>query len=153
MVFDFGILPFKGRDFDLDILVFTSAGSDNYISTRDISLKGSDGIFFVLDCREEFVEQSLKIWDEMTLYIGKTIFNLPLVICFNKQDLKEVLDLKNSSFSSLIYEGAINKLSKINTIALKGLGIIEAFKILLKDIFPVIEINLEKMEENAKESL
>jgi signal recognition particle receptor subunit beta len=91
LFFDF--LPIglgKIRDCDVKIQLYTVPGQPKYRSTRKMVLKGVDGVVFVADSleiqRKPNVE-SLKDLAENLAEEGKNVFNIPLIMQFNKRDL------------------------------------------------------------------
>jgi signal recognition particle receptor subunit beta len=92
LYFDF--LPMglgKIRGCDVKVQLFTVPGQAKYASTRKMVLKGVDGIVFVadsLEVRREANLLSLKDLAENLNEESKTISRIPLVIQFNKRDLR-----------------------------------------------------------------
>jgi hypothetical protein len=92
LYFDF--LPMglgKIRGCDVKVQLFTVPGQVKYISTRKMVLKGVDGIVFVADSlgvRREANLFSLKDLAANLEEESKSIFQIPLVIQFNKRDLE-----------------------------------------------------------------
>ena len=93
LFFDF--LPFdlgKIMDFDVKIQLYTVPGQVKYDATRKIVLKGVDGVVFVADSlvsREKSNLLSLKNLRDNLKESSKNIFDLPLVLQYNKRDLIE----------------------------------------------------------------
>ncbi len=92
LFFDF--LPFdigKIKGYDVKIQLYTVPGQVKYNATRKLVLRGVDGIVFVADAmavrRKENV-LSLKNLQENLASYKKSIFKIPLVFQYNKQDLK-----------------------------------------------------------------
>ena len=91
LFFDF--LPIglgKIRGCDVRIQLYTVPGQPKYRSTRKMVLKGVDGVVFVADSleiqRKSNVE-SLKDLAENLAEENKNVFEIPLVMQFNKRDL------------------------------------------------------------------
>ena len=93
LFFDF--LPFDiGRinGFNVKIQLYTVPGQIKYNTTRKLVLRGVDGIVFVADAmavRREKNIQSLKNLQENLDDYEKSIYKIPLVMQYNKIDLKE----------------------------------------------------------------
>ena len=91
----FDFLPFemgKIRGYDIRIQLYTVPGQVKYNATRRLVLRGVDGVVFVADSnalRREKNLQSLKNLQENLATYNKSIFELPLVIQYNKRDLDE----------------------------------------------------------------
>ena len=93
LFFDF--LPFdigKIKGYDIKIQLYTVPGQVKYNATRKLVLRGVDGIVFVADSlavrRDENI-LSLKNLQENLASYKKSIFNIPLVLQYNKRDLLE----------------------------------------------------------------
>lgn len=127
LFFDF--LPLglgKIRGCDVKIQLYTVPGQARYRSTRKMVLKGVDGIVFVadsLDVRRKANLLSLKDLAENLKDEGKSIFQIPLVLQYNKRDLGEQgipllsVDLLNKDLNSKL------KAPYFEASALKGTGV------------------------------
>jgi signal recognition particle receptor subunit beta len=89
----FDFLPFylgKLNGFNIIVQLYTVPGQVRYRATRELVLRGADGIVFVADMlktkREENVI-SLKDLHYNLMKYNKRIFDIPLVFQFNKLDL------------------------------------------------------------------
>ncbi|MDY7030754.1 MAG: GTPase domain-containing protein [Thermodesulfobacteriota bacterium] len=93
LFFDF--LPFdvgKIKGYAVRIQLYTVPGQVKYNATRRLVLKGVDGVVFVADSmavRREKNLLSLKSLQENLTAHNKNIFRVPLVLQYNKRDLKE----------------------------------------------------------------
>ncbi|MCD4717031.1 MAG: GTPase domain-containing protein [Desulfobacterales bacterium] len=93
LFFDF--LPFdlgKIRGYDVKIQLYTVPGQIKYNATRRLVLRGVDGVVFVADSmkvRREKNILSLRNLQENLATYKKNIFNIPLVLQYNKMDLSE----------------------------------------------------------------
>ncbi|MCX5827357.1 MAG: ADP-ribosylation factor-like protein [Deltaproteobacteria bacterium] len=102
LFFDF--FPFdmgKIKEYDVKIQLYTVPGQVKYNSTRRLVLKGVDGVVFVADSAVERRNKnmiSLKNLEENLALYHKNIFNIPLVIQYNKRDLAKqglpILDIE-----------------------------------------------------------
>ncbi len=93
LFFDFlpmGLGKIKGCD--VRVQLYTVPGQVKYSSTRKLVLRGVDGIIFVADSLEVRREKnmiSLKDLQANLKEYGKNIFNIPMIIQYNKRDLEE----------------------------------------------------------------
>ena len=81
----------KIHGFDIKIQLYTVPGQVKYNATRKLVLKGVDGLVFVADMQKERRESNLKSLEQMKenlLSHNKDIFKIPLVLQYNKIDLK-----------------------------------------------------------------
>ena len=93
LFFDF--LPFdmgeiKGHS--IKIQLYTVPGQVKYNATRRLVLRGVDGVVFVadsMDLRREMNIRSLENLKENLESFNKNIFNVPVVMQYNKRDLSE----------------------------------------------------------------
>ncbi|MFO7653217.1 MAG: GTPase domain-containing protein [Candidatus Krumholzibacteriia bacterium] len=92
LFFDF--LPFdmgQIKGFDMKIQLYTVPGQVKYNATRKLVLKGVDGIVFVADSQKQMREKnigSLNQLHENLLGQKESIFRIPLVMQYNKVDLR-----------------------------------------------------------------
>jgi mutual gliding-motility protein MglA len=93
LFFDF--LPFhmgQIKGYDIKIQLYTVPGQVKYNATRKLVLKGVDGIVFVADAMEKQREKNIRSLNQLHENLQaykESIFNLPLVMQYNKVDLKE----------------------------------------------------------------
>jgi signal recognition particle receptor subunit beta len=93
LFFDF--LPFdigKIKGYDVKVQLYTVPGQVKYDATRELVLRGVDGVVFVADSMEARRQQnlqSLKNLQENLAIHKKSIFKIPLVLQYNKRDLAE----------------------------------------------------------------
>jgi GTPase SAR1 family protein len=145
LFFDFGVLEFKGYVWGLKFLLYTATGQDFYAGTRPATLNGVDGIIFVADSQNKYLEHNLRSWNELKALFGLEFYNIPIVIAFNKCDLNDGNHLDRNKFRDLIEFEKFNNISFNETIATEGLGILICFKKLISFIFPqlTVEVNQE----------
>jgi len=93
LFFDF--LPFdigNINGYDIKIQLYTVPGQIRYNSTRRLVLRGVDGIVFVADAmsvrRKKNIVALKGLQEDLAVY-KKKLSKIPLVIQFNKMDLKE----------------------------------------------------------------
>ncbi len=89
----FDFLPFnlgKMDGFDILVQLYTVPGQVKYKATRELVLRGADGVVFVADISELKRKDnilSLKDLHHSLMKYNQSIFNVPLVFQFNKIDL------------------------------------------------------------------
>ncbi|PID75630.1 MAG: gliding motility protein [Deltaproteobacteria bacterium] len=93
LFFDF--LPFdmgKVKGYDIKIQLYTVPGQVKYNATRKLVLRGVDGIVFVADAmakqREKNIRSLNQLHENLQAY-NESIFKIPLILQYNKIDLKE----------------------------------------------------------------
>ena len=133
LYFDYGTIIFQNEHWNLKIHVYTTTGQDFYIVTRPTTLKAIDGVIFIADSQEKAYERNLISWNELHSYFQDTIYKIPLIICFNKQDLPN--KFQSMRFMEDINFHALKNMDVKYTIALNGEGILSSFENMLKLIF------------------
>jgi len=141
LFFDFGVLIFKGASWDTKFLLYSATGQDFYASTRPATLKGVDGIIFVVDSQKRYLERNLKSWDELKRYFGDIIYKIPIVISLNKSDLDITEKIDENEYYRYFGLNDYKMISLNKTSALNGIGILESFQNIVQFIFPQLKIN------------
>lgn len=92
LFFDF--LPFnlgKINNYDVKIQLYTVPGQVKYNATRRLVLNGVDGVVFVADSQELVREKNIRSLNQLhenLLSYNESIFSIPLVLQYNKIDLR-----------------------------------------------------------------
>lgn len=93
LFFDF--LPFdmgQIKGYDVKVQLYTVPGQVMYNATRQLVLRGVDGVVFVADSLESRRKKNLislkNLQDNLKVY-NKNIFKIPLVLQYNKRDLEQ----------------------------------------------------------------
>ena len=144
LFFDF--FPFdigKIEGYDVKIQLYTVPGQVKYNSTRRLVLKGVDGIVFVADSAEERRNANIlslkNLQENLTLY-KKNIFEIPLIMQYNKRDIaKEGIPILDLETIEKDLNGDL-KVPSFEASALKGDNVI----ITLKKIISATMASLEK---------
>lgn len=132
LFFDFlpmGVGKIKG--FDVKVQLYTVPGQAKYNSTRKMVLKNVDGIVFVADSfniRRKANLLSLQNLQENLAEQGLDIFDIPLVLQFNKRDLA---DEGMPVMPISLMQKEMNMKLKAPTFeasAIKGNGVADSFK-------------------------
>ncbi len=126
--FDFS--PFSANNsvlFD----VYTVAGQKRHRDQRKMILRGVDGILFVADSNPDLKEDNIEAAEELRDFIGDKLGNeVPLVIVLNKRDLPNAMPRDQM----LAYLGFSPDTLAINTIAIKAVGVKQAFQAVSREI-------------------
>jgi GTPase SAR1 family protein len=141
LFFDFGVLNFQGADWSLKFLIYSATGQDFYASTRPATLIGVDGLIFVVDSRPSHLQRNIRSWKELKSLFGDQIYEIPIIVSFNKYDLIDGLNPEKNLLLYAIDFGRFRYISLNKTIALKGQGVLDAFNKLINFIFPQLTIN------------
>lgn len=147
LFFDF--FPFdigKIEGYDVKIQLYTVPGQVKYNSTRRLVLKGVDGIVFVADSAENRRNANVaslnNLQENLTLY-KKNIFEIPLVLQYNKRDLaKQGIPVLNVA----TLEKDLNKdlsVPSFEASAVEGGNVIMTFK-------KIISVTMASLEKELK---
>jgi len=71
---------------------------------------------------------------------GNELYNLPMVISLNKSDFESIQEIKDHEFIQGININQFKYISANKTVAIEGKGILDAFYLLVKLIFPNLKI-------------
>jgi signal recognition particle receptor subunit beta len=130
----FDLLPLsigKIGGFDIRIQLYTVPGQVMYEVTRNLVLKGVDGLVFVVDPLEIRRQRNIESLDDLRRNLVKHELNLeemPLVMQYNKQDLVkasiptvDIQELENDLNTEL-------KVKSFTAAATDGVGVFETLK-------------------------
>lgn len=147
LFFDF--FPFDiGRieGYDVKIQLYTVPGQVKYNSTRRLVLKGVDGIVFVADSAEERRNANIlslkNLQENLTLY-KKNIFEIPLIMQYNKRDIaKEGIPILDLETMEKDLNGDL-KVPSFEASALKGDNVIPTLKKIISATMAFLEKELQ----------
>jgi hypothetical protein len=130
----FDLLPLevgKVGGFRTRLQLYTVPGQVFYNTTRKLVLKGVDGVVFVADSQRPMADanvESLQNLQENLAELGLDISTIPLVLQYNKRDLRNILSVEE-------LEQALNPnrtLPAFEAVAVKGEGVFETLKEITK---------------------
>ena len=96
------------KGFKIRFQLYTVPGQVRYNATRKLVLKGSDGVVFVADSQNALMDQNIESLDNLKsnlLVNGLDPDEIPLVMQFNKRDLKDISTVSELN-EKLNYRGA-----------------------------------------------
>jgi len=132
------------KGFNVRFHLYTVPGQVYYVSTRRAVLTGVDGVVFVADSQEEKLAENIESLEDLEknlLYYGKKIDDIPMILQYNKRDLKKI-----SSIQTLNAKLNRRNLSVIESVGLSGKGVMET----LTDISKAVLNNLEDSSKKPK---
>ncbi len=146
LFFDFLSLNLgKIRDFKIRIQLYTVPGQVTYDSTRKLVLKGVDGVVFVADSmmikRQENID-SLQNLEANLAEKGINIFDIPLVLQYNKRDLE------NGNIPILTIEELQRDLNHdlhvpyFPASAINGVGVFETLREISKRVVKAVSLKI-----------
>lgn len=134
LFFDFLALssPQAIRGFKTRFQVYTVPGQVLYEDARKLLLSGVDGIIFVADSRLEYIEDSIRSFEELFINLDKLDYDpseIPTLIQYNRRDCPTAVRTED-------LQRVLNRpgLPTFDTVASRGVGVMEAFESLLKSV-------------------
>jgi len=132
---------------EVRVQLYTVPGQVRYASTRKLVLRGADGIIFVADSLEVRREKNMLALKDLQQNLkdyNLSIFKVPLVMQFNKRDLKDA-NIKLMPLEKMQYD--LNRQLKVPSMpgaALKGEGVGPTLNACLKLVLRALqkELNL-----------
>jgi signal recognition particle receptor subunit beta len=130
----FDLLPLevgKVGGFRTRLQLYTVPGQVFYNTTRKLVLKGVDGVVFVADSQRPMAEanvESFKNLEENLRELGLDTASLPLVLQYNKRDLKNVLSLDELN----LVLNPRGQWECHESVAVQGSGVFETLKAITK---------------------
>jgi len=120
----FDLLPLEIgtiRGMDVTLQLYTVPGQVHYNATRQLVLRGADGVVFVADSQRTMKNsniESLRNLEENLALQGVELSNFPHVLQFNKRDLRDVMGLEEM-------DGYLNEHSVpfFEAVAIEGIGV------------------------------
>ncbi len=129
--FDYLPLTFrKLRGLDLKIQLYTVPGQVRFDSTRQVVLRGVDGVVFVADSQREVLASNLESWANLKKNLalqGLFLPQLPHVIQYNKRDLPNIVSVEE-------LDGELNEFNApiFEAIAIQGIGVEETLQAIVR---------------------
>ena len=120
----------KIRGFDVKIQLYTVPGQVRYNNTRKQVLSGVDGIVFVADSQEDFIEQNKFSFNNLRENLAEQsidLEDLPVVIQFNKRDLPNAMTVEDLSKRLNLAHYQYTQ-----TVASTGEGVVETLRLITR---------------------
>lgn len=138
---DFVGLCYSINEIKLFYRIFTRPGASCTANTDQHLLQGADGIVFVVDTRKNKVKENLNSWaklkDILIREYHTTIEEMPLVIQWNKRDLKNILSL--DKFDKLKKMLNVMDVPSVKSVAVSGKGVLLTLKMCCELVFHKIK--------------
>jgi signal recognition particle receptor subunit beta len=147
----FDLLPLevgKVGGFRTRLQLYTVPGQVFYNTTRKLVLKGVDGIVFVADSQRPMADanvESLRNLEENLKELGISVGGIPVVMQYNKRDLKNVLSVDELN-SRLNQEG---RWEWFESVAIEGTGVFETLKAVTKSTLKALRRRMASQESAA----
>jgi signal recognition particle receptor subunit beta len=117
--------------------LYTVPGQVIYDASRKLILKGLDGVIFVADAQKDRMDENLQAKSNLEKNLdqqGYDIRQIPMVIQYNKMDLKNTVKLPE-------LRSALNpyNVPDFEAVAFEGRGVFESLKTVSKSIINVLK--------------
>ena len=119
------------KGFKIRLSLYTVPGQFIYKLTRKSVLRSTDGIIFVADSQRRKKEEDIYSYNDMLENLedfGESLEKIPLVFQYNKRDMEDIMSIEEMQ-EMLNKE---NKYPYFETVALQGIGVLEALKMMTK---------------------
>ena len=125
------------RGFKSRFHLYTVPGQVVYDASRKLILKGLDGVVFVADSQRDRMDENLQSIQNLETNLkqqGYDIKNIPLVIQYNKRDLKDILPVSEM-------RTALNRWNSpdFEAIANQGVGVMDSLTTISKMIVTILK--------------
>ena len=117
------------NSYDIDIIIYDTAGQERFRSLTKMFYKGSDGILLGFDLTNKKTFDQLGYWINQIEANKSTDYPLSIVLFGNKYDRKEVIEIKEDDIQSMKKKYNIEYFS---TSAKDGINVQNAFEYLVK---------------------
>jgi signal recognition particle receptor subunit beta len=112
------------------VQLYTVPGQVHYNATRQIVLRGVDGVVFVADSQPELLRANRESWENLKENLalqGLTLANLPHVLQYNKRDLADILSVDD-------LDEALNEFNApfFEAVSTTGIGVEETLHAVVK---------------------
>lgn len=139
----FDLLPFfyvAPSGFKIKLKVYTVPGQVRHDATRKAVLQRADGVVFVADSQAAQMNSNFESFDNLEkniALVGLSFDRVPLVIQFNKRDLKGIIPE-----DELRETWGPTGLPVIMASALQGWGVVETFRDVVERTFDAADLRL-----------
>ncbi|MCD4749025.1 MAG: hypothetical protein K8R59_06605 [Thermoanaerobaculales bacterium] len=143
----FDLLPLeigKIRSMDVTLQLYTVPGQVHYNSTRQLVLRGADGVVFVADSQRTMQgsnSDSLRNLEENLSLQGIELKTFPHILQFNKRDLSSLMGVEEMDSSLNRFDAPI-----FESVAVDGIGVQESLEGIVKLVMRSLKQRYESRE-------
>jgi signal recognition particle receptor subunit beta len=147
----FDLLPLevgKVGGFRTRLQLYTVPGQVFYNTTRKLVLKGVDGVVFVADSQRPMADanvESFKNLEENLGELGISLDTIPLVMQYNKRDLKNILTVDELG----VRLNPNSRWESFESVAIDGVGVFETLKAITKSTLKALRRRMATQQEAA----
>lgn len=143
LLYDYGNLDIRDKNWNIRIHVYTLAGSDYYLINRATALEGVDGMIFIADLGKDVWKRNVESWWELKALFGQALYEFPILIIFNKSDLDKSDKFDFYQFLQKIEYEKFHNIESAEISAIFDEGILESFHKIVE--LTIKELNLLKL--------
>lgn len=110
---------------NMEIKILTTPGQFRLHPLRKVIMKGVDGLVFVVDSSAERKQINYLVMRETAAVLkeqGENLFKLPVVVQYNKRDLKDAMDVEEMQVMYNPWDTEY-----VEAVAIEGKGVLETF--------------------------
>lgn len=133
---------------------YTVPGQVHYNETRKMVLRGADAVVFVADSQKSLLDSNIYSYDNMIENLNENGLDpdtIPLVIQYNKRDLRDILTIQE-----LDQKLNRRKVKYFPAVAISGEGVMESFReigrLLLLDIAKKYKVEITATKDKPERS-
>ncbi len=118
------------RGMDVTLQLYTVPGQVHYNATRQLVLRGADGVVFVADSQRAMLGSNRESWANLKENLrmqGVELTSFPHAIQFNKRDLREIMSMEDLDDELNEYAAPI-----FESVAVQGIGVQETLEGIVK---------------------
>ncbi|HSO24320.1 MAG TPA: Rab family GTPase, partial [Chondromyces sp.] len=137
------------RGMNVTLQLYTVPGQVHYNSTRQLVLRGADGVVFVADSQRAMQSSNIESFrnlQENLLLQGISLDGFPLVLQFNKRDLHDTLPVEELDSDLNIFRVPI-----FEAVATQGLGVQETLEGIVKLVMRNLRERYEGVAPDARD--
>jgi signal recognition particle receptor subunit beta len=123
------------------IQLYTVPGQDYYKASRELVLRGADGVVFVADSSMARIQDNLESWKDLNTQLqamNLSVDNTPTIIQFNKRDLDDAVPVE--MLSQNLGGG---KFQEFEAVAFHGEGVFKTLKAIVQRVLLQVQHELQ----------
>ena len=146
----FDLLPLEIgtiRGMEVTLQLYTVPGQVHYNSTRQLVLRGADGVVFVADSQRTMAQSNVESFQNLQENLrlqGIDLSSFPHVMQFNKRDLRDLLSIEELDDQLNEYRSPF-----FEAVATEGIGVQETLEAIVKLVMRSLRERYESMGPGA----
>lgn len=123
------------------IQLFTVPGQEYYKASRELVLRGADGVVFVADSSMARIQDNLTSWKDLNTHLqgmNQSVENVPTIIQYNKRDLEDAIPIE-----MLSQNFGAGKYPEFEAVAFHGEGVFNTLKAIVQRVLLQVQQDLQ----------